>query len=47
VKAYVELGRPFTLIVPALGFLSGAVTAIGAAQREPWSAGLLVYTPWE
>jgi 4-hydroxybenzoate polyprenyltransferase len=43
VKAYVELGRPFTLIAPALGFFSGAVTAIGAAPREPWSAGLLVY----
>jgi 4-hydroxybenzoate polyprenyltransferase len=43
VKAYVELGRPFTLIAPALGFFSGAVTAIGAAPREPWSASLLVY----
>jgi len=43
VKPYVELGRPFTLIAPALGFLSGAVTAIGAAPREPWSASLLVY----
>ena len=42
-KPYVELGRPFTLIAPALGFLSGAVTAIGAAPREPWSASLLVY----
>jgi 4-hydroxybenzoate polyprenyltransferase len=31
VKTYLELGRPFTLIAPALGFLSGAVTAIGAA----------------
>ena len=42
-KAYIELGRPFTLIAPALGFFSGAVTAIGAAPREPWSASLLVY----
>ena len=42
-KAYVELGRPFTLIAPALGFFSGAVTAIGAAPRGPWSVSLLVY----
>jgi len=31
------------LIAPALGFFSGAVTAIGAAPREPWSTSLLVY----
>jgi chlorophyll/bacteriochlorophyll a synthase len=37
-----ELGRPFTLVAPALGFFSGAVTAIGAAPREAWTAGLLV-----
>ena len=42
-RAYLELGRPFTLIAPALGFFSGAVTAIGAEPREPWSASLLVY----
>ncbi len=41
VRAYVDLGRPFTLVAPALGFLSGGLTAIGAAPREPWSAGLL------
>jgi 4-hydroxybenzoate polyprenyltransferase len=34
---YVELARPFTLIAPALGFISGAVTAIGAAPAQPWS----------
>ena len=34
-RAYVELGRPFTLIAPGLGFLSGAVTAIGAYPRDP------------
>ena len=39
--SYVELARPFTLIAPALGFLSGAVTAIGAAPAEPWSAAVL------
>ena len=42
-KAYFELGRPFTLIAPALGFFSGAVTAIGAAPAEPWSWSVLVY----
>ena len=37
-----ELGRPFTLVAPALGFLSGAVTAMGAAPREMWTPTLLV-----
>ena len=40
--AYLELARPFTLVAPALGFISGALTAIGAAPREPWSSTLLV-----
>jgi 4-hydroxybenzoate polyprenyltransferase len=40
-RTYVDLARPFTLVAPALGFMSGALTAIGAAPREPWSAGLL------
>jgi 4-hydroxybenzoate polyprenyltransferase len=40
--AYVDLARPFTLVAPALGFVSGALTAIGAAPREPWSPSLLV-----
>jgi 4-hydroxybenzoate polyprenyltransferase len=40
-RAYVDLGRPFTLVAPALGFMSGALTAVGAAPREPWTAGLL------
>jgi 4-hydroxybenzoate polyprenyltransferase len=31
------------LIAPALGFVSGAVTAIGAHPREPWSAAVLAY----
>ena len=39
---YLELARPFTLVAPALGFMSGALTAVGAAPREPWSAALLV-----
>lgn len=41
-RLYLEFGRPFTLVAPALGFVSGAVTAIGAAPPEPWSLGLLV-----
>jgi 4-hydroxybenzoate polyprenyltransferase len=41
-KTYVELGRPFTLIAPALGFTSGALTAVGARPHEVWSVGLLV-----
>lgn len=39
----VEFSRPFTLVAPALGFASGAVTAAGAAPREPWSTDLLLY----
>ena len=41
-KAYVDLARPFTLVAPALGFVSGALTAVGASPREPWSPSLLV-----
>jgi 4-hydroxybenzoate polyprenyltransferase len=40
-RAYLDLARPFTLVAPALGFLSGALTAIGAAPREPWSLSVL------
>jgi 4-hydroxybenzoate polyprenyltransferase len=40
-RTYIDLARPFTLVAPALGFMSGALTAIGAAPREPWSLGLL------
>ena len=39
-KAYVDLARPFTLVAPALGFLSGAATAVGAYPREPLSTSL-------
>jgi 4-hydroxybenzoate polyprenyltransferase len=42
IRNFVDLGRPFTLVAPALGFVSGALTAIGAAPREPWSPGLLI-----
>jgi chlorophyll/bacteriochlorophyll a synthase len=42
IRAYIDLARPFTLVAPALGFMSGALTAIGAAPRERWSPALLV-----
>jgi hypothetical protein len=38
-----EFSRPFTLVAPALGFLSGAATAYGAAPRETWHTDLIVY----
>jgi 4-hydroxybenzoate polyprenyltransferase len=41
-RAFVELGRPFTLIAPGLGFLSGAVTAIGAHPRDLLSWPVLI-----
>jgi 4-hydroxybenzoate polyprenyltransferase len=40
-RTYIDLARPFTLVAPAMGFMSGALTAIGAAPREPWRMGLL------
>ena len=40
-RSFVDLARPFTLVAPALGFLSGAATAIGAQPPEPWTASLL------
>jgi 4-hydroxybenzoate polyprenyltransferase len=42
-RVWVELSRPFTLVAPALGFASGAVTAAGAAPREPFGTDLVVY----
>jgi 4-hydroxybenzoate polyprenyltransferase len=42
-RILLEFSRPFTLVAPALGFASGAVTAYGAAPREPWSVDLLVH----
>jgi 4-hydroxybenzoate polyprenyltransferase len=41
-RSYTDLARPFTLVAPALGFFSGAVTAIGAAPREPWHPSILI-----
>src|SRR6185369_3063150 len=40
-RAYIDLARPFTLVAPALGFISGALTAVGASPREPWSSSLM------
>jgi 4-hydroxybenzoate polyprenyltransferase len=40
-RSYSDLARPFTLVAPALGFFSGAVTAIGAAPQDPWSLEIL------
>jgi 4-hydroxybenzoate polyprenyltransferase len=46
-KAYVELARPFTLAPPALGVLSGAVTAWGAGHsRPPLTTELLLPVLW-
>lgn len=42
-RLYVELGRPFTLIAPALGMLSGAASAIGAHPRASWSWALVIF----
>ena len=38
-----EFARPFTLVAPALGFASGAATAIGAAPAEPWSPEVVLF----
>jgi 4-hydroxybenzoate polyprenyltransferase len=40
---WVEFSLPFTLVAPALGFASGAVTAAGAYPREPITGGWFVY----
>ncbi len=43
IALYLEFSRPFTLVAPALGFLSGGATAIGAAPPEAWSWTLVAY----
>jgi 4-hydroxybenzoate polyprenyltransferase len=46
-KSFVELGRPFTLLPPALGVLSGAVTAWGSGHHKlPISWALLLPVIW-
>ena len=44
VSLWLALSRPFTLVAPALGVVSGAITAAGAAPRDDWTSGLLTYT---
>lgn len=39
-----ELSRPFTLVAPALGVVSGAITAGGAEPRDVWTADLVRFT---
>jgi len=40
---FFELSRPFTLLAPALGFASGAVTAAGAVPRDVFSRDLVLF----
>jgi chlorophyll/bacteriochlorophyll a synthase len=42
-KLWLEFSRPFTLVAPALGFVSGAATAAGAPPRAELNAELLLY----
>ena len=41
-QLYWEFARPFTLIAPALGMLSGGVTALGAGVPVHLTPGLLL-----
>lgn len=41
---WLELSRPFTLVAPALGVVSGAITAAGAYPRDSWTTDLVTYT---
>lgn len=43
-RLWLELSRPFTLVAPALGVVSGAITAAGADPRDRWTGDLIVYT---
>jgi 4-hydroxybenzoate polyprenyltransferase len=40
-KLYWELARPFTLLAPAVGMLSGGITAMGASPRLAPTPGVL------
>ena len=42
-RLWFELARPFTLVAPALGVVSGAVTAAGAEPRDAWTTELVLY----
>lgn len=41
-RIYWKFARPFTLLAPALGMLSGGVTALGAEPATPFSIGVLI-----
>ena len=41
-RTFLDFARPFTLIAPALGFFSAALTAIGARPAEVWHWRLIV-----
>ncbi len=41
-RTYADFARPFTLVAPALGFLSGAATAFGAFPPEHWRVSAIV-----
>jgi chlorophyll/bacteriochlorophyll a synthase len=42
-RLWLEFSRPFTLVAPALGFVSGAATAAGAPPRAELNAELFLY----
>ena len=42
VALWAELSRPFTLVAPALGVVSGSITAAGAHPRDPWTSALFI-----
>ncbi len=47
IKTYVDFARPFTLLPPALGVVSGAVTAWGAhGTREAITSATLLPVLW-
>ena len=41
---WLELSRPFTLVAPALGVVSGAITGAGAEPRDVWTFDLVWFT---
>jgi 4-hydroxybenzoate polyprenyltransferase len=41
---WLELARPFTLVAPALGVVSGAITAAGAEPPDAWTIDLVAFT---
>jgi len=40
---WIEFARPFTLLAPALGFVSGSISAAGAEPPEPLTTELFLY----